>query len=75
MLWVQTSNIHYARYKKEKDRRIPIHIQDKKQSKLDKCTSDCFIAPLVITVKKDDSIKLVLDAQPFKIRRPKNGRN
>ena len=26
--------------------------------KLDVCTSDCFIAPIVITVKKDDFIKL-----------------
>ena len=61
----------------EKGRRIPIHIQDKVQAelskllseghitKLDKCTSDCFIAPIVITVKKDDSIKLALDAKPI----------
>ena len=34
-------------------------------TKLDKCTSDCFIAPIVITVKKDDSIKLALDAKPI----------
>ena len=27
-------------------------------TKLDKCTSDCFIAPIVITVKKDDSKKI-----------------
>ena len=59
----------------EKGRRIPIHIQDKVQTelskllseghimKLDKCTSDCFIATIVITVKKDDSIKLALDAK------------
>ena len=31
-------------------------------TKLDKCTSGCFIAPIVITVKKDDSVKLALDA-------------
>ena len=61
----------------EKIRRIPIHIQDKIQAeldkllaeghieKLDKCTSDCFIAPIVITVKKDNSIKLALDAKPI----------
>ena len=61
----------------EKGRRIPIHIQEKVQAeiskllseghitKLDKCTSDCFIAPIVITVKKDDSIKLALDAKPI----------
>ena len=33
--------------------------------RLDKCTSDCFIAPIVKTVKKDDSIKLALDAKPI----------
>ena len=61
----------------EKGRRIPIHNQGKVQNeldkllseghitKLDKCTSDCFIAPIVITVKKDDSIKLALDAKPI----------
>ena len=61
----------------EKGRRIPIHIQEKVQAELskllteghitkpDKCTSDCFIAPIVITVKKDDSIKLALDAKPI----------
>ena len=57
----------------EKGRWIPIHIQEEVQAelskllseghitKLDKCTSDCFIAPIVITLKKDDSIKLALD--------------
>ena len=61
----------------EKGRRIPIHIQEKVYEemkkllkeghieRLDKCTSDCFIAPIVITVKKDDSIKLALDAKPI----------
>ena len=61
----------------EKGRRIPIHIQDKVEkeiekllteghiTKLDKCTSDCFIAPIVITKKKDDSIKLAMDAKPI----------
>ena len=61
----------------EKRRRIPIHIQDKIETeiekllteghitKLDKCTSDCFIAPIVITVKKDDSIELAMDAKPI----------
>ena len=58
----------------EKGRRNPIHIQEKVQAelskllseghitKLDKCTSD-FIAPIVVTVKKDGSIKLALDAK------------
>ena len=61
----------------EKGSKLPIHIQNKVQAdltkllseghimKLDKCTSDCFIAPIVITVKKDDSIKLALDAKPI----------
>ena len=61
----------------EKGRRIPIHIQEKVYEeikkllkeghikRLDKCTSDCFIAPIVITVKEDDSIKLALDAKPI----------
>ena len=40
--------------------------------KLDKCTSDCFIAPIVITVKKDDSIKLALDAKPINRQMFKN---
>ena len=33
--------------------------------RLDKCTSDCSIAPIVIIIKKDDSIKLALDAKPI----------
>ena len=40
--------------------------------KLDKCTSDCFIAPIVITVKKDDSIKLALDVKPINRQMFKN---
>ena len=32
--------------------------------KLDKCTSDFFIAPMVKTLKRDDSTKLALDAKP-----------
>ena len=59
----------------EKGWKIPIYIQIKVQAelekllaeghiqKLDKCTSDCFIAPIVITVKKDNSIKLALGAK------------
>ena len=43
------------------------HIQN-----LDKCTSDCFIAHIVITVKKDDSIKLALDAKPINRQLYKN---
>ena len=70
----------------EKGRRIPIHIQDKVQAeldkllaeghieKLDKCTSDCFIAPIVITVKKENSIKLALDAKPINRQLYKNNK-
>ena len=32
---------------------------------MDKCKSDCFIAPNVITVKKDNSIKLAMEAKPI----------
>ena len=41
-------------------------------TKLDKCTSDCFIAPIVISVKKDDSIKLALDVKPINRQLYKN---
>ena len=60
-----------------KGRRIPIHIQEKVReelakllseghiTKLDKCKSDSFIAPIVITVGIYDSIKLALEAKPI----------
>ena len=32
---------------------------------LDKRTNDCFIHSIVITLKKDDSFKLALDAKPI----------
>ena len=68
----------------KKGRRIPIHVQEKVEKeidkllleshiqRLDKCTSDCFIAPIVITVKKDDSIKLALGAKPINRQLYKN---
>ena len=68
----------------EKGRRIPIHVQGKIEKeiekllleghiqRLDKCTSDYFIASIVITVKKDDSIKLALDAKPINRQLYKN---
>ena len=34
--------------------------------KLEKCDEDCFISPIVITRKKDSSIKLALDSKLFK---------
>ena len=39
---------------------------------MDKCTSDCFTAPIVITVEKNDSIKLAPDAKPIKRQLYKN---
>ena len=68
----------------EKGRRIPIHILDRVEKeinklieqdhiyKLDNCTNDCFIAPIVITAKKDGSIKLALDAKPVNAQIYKN---
>ena len=61
----------------KKGRRIPIRLKEMVQAekqnllseghikKLDKCTSDCFIEPIVIAVKKDDSIVLASDAKPI----------
>ena len=40
--------------------------------KLKKCTNDFFIAPIVITAKKDGSIKLALDAKPINAQIFKN---
>ena len=60
-----------------KGRRIPMHIQDMVETeinkllteglitKLGKSTSEWFFAPIVMTVKKDESIKLALDAKPI----------
>ena len=60
-----------------KGRKVPIHIQDRVASeikllmeqsqikKLDKCTTGFFIAPIVLTAKKDGSIKLALNAKPM----------
>ena len=56
-----------------KDRKVPIHLQDrvtaeikklikyKHIEKLEKCTTDHFIAPIVLTAKKDGSKKLALN--------------
>ena len=40
--------------------------------KLDKCTTDYFIAPIVLTAKKDGSIKLALNAKPMNAQIWKN---
>ena len=61
----------------EKGRRVPVHIQDKVGQeiqkliqeghvvKLNKCTKQHFISPIVITAKKDGSVKLAMDAKPM----------
>ena len=58
-----------------KGRKVPIHIQDRVSeelkslardghiTKLDKCTTDHFNNPIVLTAKKDGSIKLAMDAK------------
>ena len=60
-----------------KGRKVPIHLQDrvtaeikklikdKHIERLQKCTTDHFIAPIVLTAKKDGSIKLALNAKPM----------
>ena len=65
---------------KEKGRRIPIHKQVKIGEeikrlireghivKLNKCTSEFFVAPVVIKAKKDGSVKIALDAKPMNAR-------
>ena len=58
-----------------KGRRVPLHLLDNVKTelnrmekeghiiKLNKCDEDCFISPIVITRKKDGSIKLALDSK------------
>ena len=38
-------------------------IEDKQIIRLEKCPDDLFISPVVITVKKDKSIKITLDSK------------
>ena len=59
----------------QRGRRIPIHIQEKVEHEirslidqghiicLEKCSDQQFISPIVITVKKDQSIKLAMDSK------------
>ena len=59
----------------QKGRRVPLHlldkveaelkklIQDKQIIKLDKCSDEHFISPVVITVKHDKSVKIALDSK------------
>ena len=61
--------------KHQKGRRIPVNLQDRVEkelqklikeghiTKLDACSDEYFISPIVITVKRDDSIKLALDSK------------
>ena len=61
-----------------------MHIQDKVGNKirkliqeghnvqLNKCTSDHFISPIVITAKRDGSVKLAMVAQPMNDQIPEN---
>ena len=58
-----------------KGRRIPLHLlekvenelkkltDDKQIIKLEKCSDELFISPVVITVKKDKSVKIALDSK------------
>ena len=59
----------------QKGRKVPIHLQPKVKielekllneehiEKLDNCSDQFFISPIVITVKKDQSIKIALDSK------------
>ena len=58
-----------------KGRRVPLHLLEKVENelnkliddgkiiKLEKCPDDLFISPVVITVKKDKSVKIALDSK------------
>ena len=60
-----------------KGRKVPIHLQDrvtteikilikdKHNEKIEKCTTDHFIAHILLTAKKNGSIKLALNAKPM----------
>ena len=68
----------------QRGRRIPIHIQEKVENeirslidqghiiRLDKCSDHQFISPIVITVKKDQSIKLAMDSKQINKSNHKN---
>ena len=59
----------------QRGRRVPIHIQEKKENeirslnvqgnivRLEKCSDKQFISPIVITVKKYQSKKIALDSK------------
>ena len=68
----------------EKVRRVPVHIHEKVGNeirkliqgghivKLNKCTSEHFISPIVITAKKDGSVRMAMDAKPMNDQIHKN---
>ena len=68
----------------EKVRRVPVHIHENVGNeirkliqgghnvKLNKCTSEHFISPIVITAKKDGSVRLAMDAKPMNDQIHKN---
>ena len=72
---VHTTFLKEFKALQQKGRRIPIHIQEKVEQeirslidqghivKLEKCSDQQFISPVVITVKKDQSIKLAMDSK------------
>ena len=59
----------------QKGRRVPVHLHDRVEKelnnfmdqkhiiKLDKCSDRQFISPIVITVKKDPTVKLALNSK------------
>ena len=47
-------------------------IQEGHVVKLNKCTSEHFISPIVFTAKKDSSVKLAMDANPMNDQIHKN---
>ena len=70
----KTTFKQYFKPTQHKGRRVPIHlidkvekelrklIEDKQIFKLEKCSDEYFISPVVITVKSDNSIKTALDS-------------
>ena len=65
----------YFKPKQHKGRRVHIHLidkvekelkklfEDKQIIKLEKCSDEYFLSPVVITVKSDNSIKIALDSK------------
>ena len=72
---VHTTFLKEFKALQQKGRRIPIHIQEKVEQevrylidqghivKLENCSYQQFISPMIITVKKDQSIKLAMDSK------------